>query len=372
MFKSAIKVLKMIEKHGFKAYIVGGYVRDIYLSVNAGDIDIATNATPKDLVDIFKKNITTKDEYGSTKLKYKNYFFDITTFRRDIKYSDNRRPSEIEYVASLEEDLIRRDFTINTMCMDKDGNIIDLYNAKKDINDKLIKTIRDSKEVIKEDALRILRAVRFACILNFRIDKELDLAIRKYAKNVKDLSYNRKKEELNLIFRSDNYEYGISLLKEYKLDEYLEISNLDNIIKTSDVLGVWSMINYSSNYPFSKLEKETIKNIKEMTLYGKIDNYSLYKYGNIISLTVSEILGLDKKEVLKMYSNLPIYEEKNIKINKLEISKLLNRKIDNKIKDIIKDIEYKILSNELKNRRYDIKKYILKNYGGLDERTSSK
>ena len=369
MFESAIDVLKLIEKNGFNAYIVGGYVRDIYMSLNASDIDIATSATPKDLINIFKKNIVIDEKYGSTKLTYKNYCFDITTFRKDIKYNDNRRPSEIEYVDTIEEDLKRRDFTINTMCMDKNGEIIDVYNAKKDINSKVIKTVRDANTVIKEDALRILRAIRFATTLNFRIDKDLDLAIKKYAKKVKELSYSRKKEELNHIFRSDNYEYGIKLITKYELDKYLEIGNLKGIKKTSDVLGMWAQIEYSDNYPFSKLEKETIQKIKELLLYNKIDNYSLYKYGNIISITAAEVLGVDKKDVIKMNDKLWIHSRREIKINNLDIALLLGIKIiGNNIKDIFNDIEYKILSKELKNNRYDIKKYILKNYGGKHEK----
>ena len=129
MFDKAIEVLKLIEKKGFKAYIVGGYVRDIYLSLNASDIDIATSATPKDLVKIFGKNVIIDEKYGSTKLNYKNFCFDITTFRRDIKYKDNRKPTEIEYVDTIGEDITRRDFTINTLYMDKEGNIIDVFDV---------------------------------------------------------------------------------------------------------------------------------------------------------------------------------------------------------------------------------------------------
>ena len=368
MFESAIEVIKLIEKHGFSAYIVGGYVRDIYLSLNASDIDLATSATPKDLIKIFKKNIVIDEKYGSTKLTYKKYCFDITTFRKDIKYTDNRRPSQVEYVDSIEEDLKRRDFTINTMCMDKNGEIIDIFNAKKDLNSKVIKTVRDANTVIKEDALRILRGIRFATTLNFKIHKDLDLAIKKYAKKVKDLSYNRKKEELNHIFRSDNYEYGIKLIKKYELEKYLDIK-INKIKKTSDVLGMWAQIEYSDNYPFSKLEKDTINKIKEMLVYNKIDNYSLYKYGNIISISVSEVLGVDKKDVIKMYDKLPIHSRKEININNLEISILLKTLIiNNRIKEIFNDVEYKILSKELNNTKEDIKKYILKNYGGKNEK----
>ena len=268
MFDKAIEVIKLIEKKGFKAYIVGGYVRDIYLSINSTDIDICTSAKPMDLVKIFKKNIIIDEKYGSVKLEYKKYYFDITTFRKDIQYKDNRRPSEIEYVDDLESDLDRRDFTINTMCMDSNGNIIDLFNAKKDIADRIIKAVGDPYKKIEEDSLRILRAVRFACTLNFKIEKNLEKAIKKNIKSIINLSFHRKKEELNYIFRSNNYENGINIIHKYKMDKYLGIK-FNNLKKTSDVLGMWAQIKYSDEYPFSRLEKETIKKIRELLIYGK-------------------------------------------------------------------------------------------------------
>ena len=364
MFEKAIEVIKLIEKKGFKAYIVGGYVRDIYLSLNASDIDIATSATPKDLIKIFKKNVVIDEKYGSTKLNYKNTYFDITTFRRDIKYKDNRKPTEIEYVDTIGEDLSRRDFTINTMCMDKDGNIIDVYDAKKDINNKIIKCVGNANEKMSEDSLRILRAIRFATILNFKLDKELEKAIKKNSSSLKTLSFHRKKEELNYIFRSSNYEYGLSLLSKYKLDKYLEISNLKKLKQTSDVLGMWAQIKYSDNYPFSRLERETISKIREMLIYKKIDSYSLYKYGILISLTVGEILGIDKKKILKDYEELSIHSEKDIVFDNLDIAGILGLEPSYKTREILLDIEYKILSKKLKNNEKELKEYIIRNYGG--------
>ena len=364
MFEKAIEVLKIIEKKGFKAYIVGGYVRDIYLSLNASDIDIATSATPKDLIKIFKKNVIIDENYGSTKLTYKNTCFDITTFRRDIKYKDNRKPTEIEYVDSIGEDLNRRDFTINTLYMDKDGNIIDILNAKKDINNKVIRCVGNADEKLKEDSLRILRAIRFATVLNFKIDKELEHAIKKNISTLKELSFHRKKEELNYIFRSSNYEYGLELINKYKLDKHLGLSKIKKLKQTSDVLGMWAQISYSEEYPFSRLERETISKIREMLIYKKIDNYSLYKYGILISLTVGEILGIDKKKVLKDYEELSIHSEEDIVFNNLDIASILGLEPSYKTKEILNDIEYKILSNKLKNDKKDLKEYIIKNYGG--------
>jgi len=364
MFEKAIEVLKLIEKKGFKAYIVGGYVRDIYLSINSSDIDIATSATPKDLIKIFKKNVIIDENYGSTKLTYKNTCFDITTFRRDIKYKDNRKPTEIEYVDTIGEDLNRRDFTINTLYMDKDGNIIDVLNAKKDINNKIIKCVGNADEKLKEDALRILRAIRFATVLNFKIDKDLERAIKKNLSGLKSLSFHRKKEELNYIFRSSNYEYGLELINKYKLDKHLGLSKIKKLKQTSDVLGMWAQISYSEEYPFSRLERETISKIREMLIYKKIDNYSLYKYGILISLTVGEILGIDKKKILKDYEELSIHSEKDIVFDNLDIAGILGREPSYKTKEILNDIEYKILSNKLKNNEKELKEYIIMNYGG--------
>lgn len=363
MFDKAIEVMKLIEKNGFKVYIVGGYVRDIYLSIESTDIDMCTSAKPKDLVNIFKSNIIIDEQYGSVKLEYKKCHFDITTFRKDIKYKDNRRPSEIEYVDDLKEDLNRRDFTINTMCMDSDGNIIDILNAKKDIEKKLIRTVRDPKKTLEEDALRILRAIRFACTLNFRIDWKLEFFIRKYAKLLDNISFDRKKSEINNIFKSDNYEKGLKLISRYRLDRHLGISKYNKIKKTSDLLGMWAQIDYSDSYSFTKLEKETIKKIRELLIYGKIDLFALYKYGNYIASIVSEILDIDKKEISEMYESLPIYSKEDIKINVMDICTILNISPSNKTKDILNDIEYKIIIGELKNTKKDIEKYIKESSG---------
>ena len=364
MFENAIEILKLIEKKGFKAYIVGGYVRDIYLSIKSTDIDICTSAKPKDLVKIFKKNIIVDEKYGSVKLEYKNNVFDITTFRKDIIYKDNRRPSKIEYVEDLETDLERRDFTINTMCMDSNGNIIDIFNAKKEINEKIIKSVLDPIKKIQEDSLRILRAIRFACTLNFKIDRKLEKAIKKNIKSIINLSYQRKKSELNHIFRSNNFGYGVKLIHKYKLEKYLEISKLNKVKQTTDVLGMWAQIEFSDNYPFSKLEKDTINDIRELLIYDKIDSFALYKYGNLIPLTVAEIKGIDKKEILDNYDNLPIHSKDDIKISIPEISKILGIKPGKKTKEILLDIEYNILLGNINNNKNELKKYIKNRFGG--------
>ena len=170
------KVLKKIESQGYEAFIVGGYVRDYLLDKESFDIDICTNALPDTIKNIFKKYIT-KENYGCISFKIKDYSFDITTYRKEIKYN-KRKPTQLEYVDNLDEDIIRRDFTINSICMDYKGYIIDIYDGINDLSNKEIKMIGDVDQKIKEDPLRILRTIRFACTLNFNINSDLEDSIK--------------------------------------------------------------------------------------------------------------------------------------------------------------------------------------------------
>ena len=135
MLKRSLEILKQIEENGFQCYIVGGFVRDYCMKKDSYDVDICTNARPKDLVNIFENAILPVEKYGSVTLFYKNIRFEITTFRKEFKY-ENRKPIDIEYTDNFIEDITRRDFTINALCMNSKGEIIDLLNGKKDIDNK--------------------------------------------------------------------------------------------------------------------------------------------------------------------------------------------------------------------------------------------
>ena len=163
-----------------------------------------------------------------------------------------------------------------------------MLDAKKDLDKKIIRTVGDSDKKIEEDALRILRAVRFATTLNFKLDENLKSSIIKYKDNLKKLSYTRKKEELEKIFSSPNNNYGINLLKELKLEEPLDI-NL-NIIVTQSSLGIWAQIN-NDKYPFTKQEKETIKKVNESLNENIV--LATRNLPNVILLEASEINTYD-------------------------------------------------------------------------------
>lgn len=215
-----LEVLQLIENDGYKAYIVGGFPRDLYLGNISDDIDICTNAPLYELENRFN---VIETNFASSIIEYKNKNFEITHFRKDIEYKNHRFPVKIELVDDLKTDLLRRDFTINTLCINKDGNYIDLLDATIDLNNKIIKTVGDANHKLTEDALRILRAIRFATILNFDISDDLDKAIIDNAHLVTKLSSKRQKEEIEKIITSLYKERGIILLKKYGIDTILNI-----------------------------------------------------------------------------------------------------------------------------------------------------
>ena len=338
MYEIAIKMLNKLVDNGFKAYIVGGYPRDLILGRESFDIDICTSATPRELKNIFKDSMLPKVEYGSVTVIYHKIRFEITTFRKDLKYENHRLPVKIKYIGKLIDDLKRRDFTINTLCLDKDGNIIDLLNGKKEIDAKVIKMVGSPKQKLREDSLRILRAIRFATILDFELDEELKKYVKKYGYLLKELSYYRKKEELEKIFLSPNVLKGINLIKELELDKYLELSNLDNLKITSSIIGIWAQLDVEEIYSFSNNEKEAIKQIKELLNKDILDDYNLYKYGLYVSSVVAEIKDIDKKILSQKYNDLPIKNKKEINITSKQICEILNRNISNDFESLKKYI----------------------------------
>lgn len=363
MFKEALKLLNQIEEKGYKAYIVGGFVRDYVLGTISEDVDIATSATPKEIMEMFPNSVLPKEEYGSITLYLKNKRFELTTFRKEIKYINNRKPIEIEYINSLIEDLKRRDFRMNTLCIDKNGNILDFFDGKKDIENRVINTVGDSNDKFSQDSLRILRAIRFATSLDFSLSDEVKNAIIENKHLLKNLSYNRKKQELDKIFLSNNYKYGIDLLLELGLDKELEIYNLENIKISNDIISIWASLDLNNEYRevFSSSEKAILKDVHEVLKIG-ISNYSLYKYGLYVNQIAANVLNIDKYKLVGMYENLPIKSRKDIDITSQDIERVLNIKPGPIYKEIYDKLTNEIINNNLINSKEKIEEYLINNY----------
>lgn len=354
MDKLIQNILLEIESIGYDAYVVGGYVRDYLLGIKSSDIDICTNALPIKLHELFPDNVNS-NSYGGFNLKIKNYNIDITTFRKELKY-DKRKPTEIVYVSKLEEDIIRRDFTINSVCMDSSGKIIDLVNGVKDITERKIRMLGDIKERLEEDPLRILRAVRFASILDFEIDSNLYKELKENYKLVETLSKTRIKSELDKILLNKNFLKGLSILKDLKILELFGIT-YEDISYVSDLSGMWAQLNFSSDFAFTKQENVNIIKIREIIEHGEINNEVLFNYGLYNSLVASSILNIDRGKVNKMYNELPIKSIKELDISSKELIDEFNIEPKN-ISRLKNDLIKNILNNDLKNENNEIKKYI--------------
>lgn len=355
-------LLNVITKKGFKAYVVGGFVRDLYINKESDDVDICTSATPKDLKKIFASAILPKEEYGSVTLFHNGVRFEITTFRSENKYINNRVPEEVEYIDDLLLDLKRRDFTVNTVCLDKDLQYVDMLDGIKDIEKRVIKTVISADESMQIDSLRILRAIRFATILDFELDDELKRAIKKHGELLTNLSYFRKKNELDKIFNSQNIDKGLKLITELGLDRYLGLSNINKVNTASLGLAIWAQLDGTDSYPFNKIEKEQIKNIRALIHESVLDNYNLYHYGLYISQIVGDIKGINKKRITEAYNSLQIKSKDDIDITPQEVSEVLSRKPDAFLKEIYFDLERKILYNKLSNKKRILVSYIKRQY----------
>lgn len=361
MLDKATEVLKKLESSGYSAYIVGGFVRDYLINKPSTDIDICTNATPKEIISIFDINILPENNYGSVVIIYKKVRFDITTYRKEIKYEDNRHPIKIKYINSIKQDLLRRDFTINTLCMNSNKEVLDILNIKKDLDNKLIKTVGSPRIKIKEDALRILRAIRFSTTLDFEIDKRTKFYIKKYGYLLKKLSYSRKKEELDKIFLNKNYQKGINLIIELNLEDYLDIPNIKKLLPCNNLIGIWSQLNVDNIYPFTKLEKEQMKKIRELLNKDILNPYIVYTYGLYLTTIVSEIKNIDKKKLNKVRNNLPILSRQDLAVKPIMISKILEKQPGNYLKQAISQIEKEVVLGNINNNYQEIEKYIKEN-----------
>lgn len=288
-----VKILKKIENRGYQAYIVGGFVRDKLLGITSYDVDITTNAESDVLERIFKIK---PNEFGVITLKVKNYSIDITSFRKE-EYKDNRYP-KVTYTSLLLEDLQRRDFTINAICMNRYENLIDPLYGYKDLNKKVIKGIGNVDEKLKEDPLRILRAIRLASILDFELDSKLKDAIRTNYQLINSLSKTRIKKELDKILSNQNFSKGLSMLKEFKILSLLNISYND-VKYVSNLLGMYAQMD-ALNLLFTKEEKDSIINITKIKNGGNITIETLQNYSLEENLIAGEILGINAKEIKKI------------------------------------------------------------------------
>ncbi len=222
-------IIKTIMAAGYEAYVVGGCVRDSILGRNPQDWDITTSAKPEQVKALFRRTIDTGIQHGTVTVMLEKEGFEVTTYRIDGKYEDSRHPKEVTFTPNLEEDLKRRDFTINAMAYNEEVGLVDIFGGLSDIENKIIRCVGEARERFQEDALRIMRAIRFSAQLGYTVEEKTKDAIRELAPTLQNISAERIQVELTKLITSPHpdtlrmaYELGVTKVILPEFDRAME------------------------------------------------------------------------------------------------------------------------------------------------------
>lgn len=318
-------LIDSIYENGYEAFMVGGCVRDSVLNLIPNDYDITTNAKPKEIINIFKdyKIIDTGIKHGTVSIILNNNIYEITTYRIEGEYENNRRPKTVEFTSSIEEDLRRRDFTINAMAYNKQFGIIDKFNGLEDLQNRIIKTVGNPDERFKEDGLRMIRAIRFSSKLGFNIDENTLNGIYKNSYIIKNISTERINDEFTKILLSDNPQ-NIILLYKTNIFKYLGIHCNLNRDYYKELEKYINILSYCDNNLLDKLI--ILDYLISNEILKCIDKCEKYKYycENIKKVNIINNLRYSNK-VINYCNDIMEYMIKDIdKIDKIVIKRYLN------------------------------------------------
>ena len=271
-FDAAFAVIKKLQQAGYDAVIVGGAVRDTLLKLAVHDVDVATSALPEETKAVFSKTVDIGIEHGTVLVLDAGEPIEVTTFRTEGEYADHRRPDKVDFVTNLAEDLKRRDFTINAMAFRAKDDIVDLFGGRDDLAAQIVRAVGKAEERFREDALRMLRAVRFSAKLNFTVEAETLAAITTCASDLQYIAIERIKSEFDQIVRSHHPYKAFQLLVDTGLANYLP-GTFEHVaqwqgFQTADTLTGWAFFSYVegdetlvSQYRGSNKEKQFVKRV---------------------------------------------------------------------------------------------------------------
>jgi len=379
-FSAHRHIINRIHESGYKAYFIGGCVRDSLNGIQPYDFDIATDANPENIYSIFENVRSTGIKYGTLTVYINDFSYQVTTFRKEGGYTDFRKPDEIMFTKNLYSDLLRRDFTINTLAFDG-TYIYEYFNALADLNDGIIKTVGSADRRFKEDALRILRAVRFAAKYKFKIEEDTFLSMKKLSFLLKNISKERIYDELSkIIYSAEDIKILFDTNIAYFLfsnPQYINQEKLEGKAYLAKLASVFS------NYPNLDMIKKELKDLradnktintvlkvieyknhqtdelslrKLLTKMKKHDVYVLMDFKNADSSVLDEIvysgyisdineLDITGHDIMKLgYSTKDIKRIKEMLIDKVIFDITANRK-DRLIKMIFEEYDNQIVKN---------------------------
>lgn len=384
-FDHAKIVLETLESHGFEAYFVGGSVRDYIMGREIHDVDVTTNARPDTIKDLYQKTIDVGIEHGTViVLIDDDEPIEVTTYRTETTYTDYRRPDSVSFTTSLLEDLSRRDFTMNAIAMDKNMNIEDPFDGHIAIEEKRIETVGIADERFNEDALRMLRAVRFMSQLEFNLTTETEDAIRKNVSLIRYVSIERIVKELKKLYEGKNVteaKHALVNTNMYRHIPFFKSLSRTEIIETNahsliDEIIVQlikdSSMSYANVLKLSNNETKYIKNSLRLLddARSNLESKRLaFKYsedviGNTVSLLelnpiLDESLIKRLKDAKIEKQKIPIKNRSELEINGRILMEKLNKKGGPWLQTLLTKIEGEVIMGRLKNTEKDILKWVL-------------
>lgn len=379
-FQQALPVLKTIQDNGFEAYFVGGSVRDTILGLPIHDVDIATSAYPAEVKALFKKTVDTGIEHGTVMVIDHGEGYEVTTFRTESGYQDYRRPDKVTFVRSLADDLRRRDLTINALAMDMNGEIVDLFGGLDDLKNHLIRAVGVPAERYHEDALRMMRTVRFASKLDFAIDPITEKAIAENAPLLAKIAVERIHEEWVKLLQGRNIKRGVQAfidtglyqycpgLKDYRA-ELAQLLTLPAIKLTSEE-AVWTLITTLCELDDSQVSRllrqwKSSREIIHNTLKARValralrqqqlDALMLYQTGLPLLLVANQVAAFFKNQVDEtalrtQYEKLPIKSKRELVLTGNDLLKAKIITPGPRMGQILNTLEVEVVQGKVANQ----------------------
>ncbi|WP_423190552.1 CCA tRNA nucleotidyltransferase [Alkalibacterium sp. f15] len=391
VFKKALPVLETIQEAGFEAYYVGGSVRDALLGKDVNDVDIATSAFPEEIKKLFKKTVDVGIEHGTVMVLMNDESYEVTTFRTESTYQDFRRPDSVTFVRSLEEDLKRRDLTINAFAMDQTGDIQDFFGGERDLDEQIIRAVGKAEERFNEDALRMMRAVRFASQLGFHLEADTFYAIVVNAHLLENIAIERIRVEFVKMAMGKYVRQGFTGFVETNLYAYCPglvhaRDALENFAKVIEPIQrerqMWALLLYYLGIQRGKEARAFLKNWKlsnqllnqsadlhQLLLYrlhSEQTNETVYRYSKELALDAETCLDLinqpfDKKAVENIDAALPIHSRKELAIDGKIVMAENQQRGGRWLGDAIEAAERAVVRGDIANETAEILDFLKKN-----------
>ena len=373
LLAAGTSVLETLNGAGYEAYFVGGMVRDRLIGRPIYDVDITTSATPDTVMSLFDKTIATGLQHGTVTVMIGKIPVEVTTFRVESHYIDYRRPKEVRFTRSLDEDLRRRDFTINAIAMDREGQLLDPIGGREDLEKSLIVCVGKPTERFQEDPLRILRGIRFVSKLGFSLEAETLAAMIETKELLQQISMERVKKELEGMVKGDFFQKAMNDAYEMDLMSVIPFFNGLNkyrqrcyeaithpiILFALAGLTCDNLAEYLAAWPFSRVERKCIEVLCH-ALNQEVDpTYFTYLYGEEWARFYHQMkLFIHQENVPYQVVDLPISDRRELLISGKVIAEVIQRPKGPWIQELLRKIEYLVVMNQLKNEKETLIQYI--------------